>query len=178
MNETIRGYLLDTNILSFWADPKRQHHQNIIKRIEALGDSPLCISAITLGEIAYGHLAASSSGETPIQSKFNNFIRNKFPTEINVLEVDRHTADPFGRLRAGIFEKYTKKDGRHSRRLYQLVNPDDFEPLGVQENDLWIAAQALQYNLVLVTNDKMLHIKSIAQDLKVEDWLEDKETGT
>jgi tRNA(fMet)-specific endonuclease VapC len=37
----------------------------------------------------------------------------------------------------------------------------------IPENDIWIAAQALQHDLVLVTSDA--HFKEI-DDLKVEQW--------
>ena len=42
--------------------------------------------------------------------------------------------------------------------------------LEIQENDLWIVAQAVERNLVLVSNDAMKRIREIAPDLVVEDW--------
>ena len=33
--------------------------------------------------------------------------------------------------------------------------------LGVQENDIWIAAQAIQYNLVLLTADYMRRLEKV-----------------
>ena len=45
--------------------------------------------------------------------------------------------------------------------------------LGIDENDLWIAAQAIEHNLVLVTNDEMKRIKHVAGPvLDIEDWTE------
>jgi predicted nucleic acid-binding protein len=51
-----------------------------------------------------------------------------------------------------------------------LIDPVTSRELGIQENDLWIAAQALEYNLVLVTNDKMDRIRDVCEDLQVENW--------
>jgi len=34
--------------------------------------------------------------------------------------------------------------------------------LGVQENDIWIAAQAIQYNLVLLTADYMRRLEEVS----------------
>jgi predicted nucleic acid-binding protein len=44
------------------------------------------------------------------------------------------------------------------------------QELGIQENDLWMAAQALEYNLVFVTNDKMERIREVCADLQLENW--------
>ncbi|MBW2143424.1 MAG: hypothetical protein JRG75_03380 [Deltaproteobacteria bacterium] len=37
--------------------------------------------------------------------------------------------------------------------------------LGVQENDIWIAAQAIQYNLVLLTADYMKRLEEVSRIL-------------
>lgn len=54
------------------------------------------------------------------------------------------------------------------------MNPTTGKELGIDENDIWIAAQAKTHNLVLVTHDsrgnfgKML--TQFAPALVVEDW--------
>jgi predicted nucleic acid-binding protein len=43
--------------------------------------------------------------------------------------------------------------------------------LGIDENDLWLAAQAVARNLTLVTNDKIEKIREAANgSLYVENW--------
>jgi predicted nucleic acid-binding protein len=47
--------------------------------------------------------------------------------------------------------------------------------LGIDENDLWIAAQAIQYNLVLVTNDGLERIRAVLRQVApalqaIENW--------
>jgi predicted nucleic acid-binding protein len=35
---------------------------------------------------------------------------------------------------------------------------------------IWLAAQALEFNLVFVTNDTMERIRDVCQELQVENW--------
>ena len=58
-----------------------------------------------------------------------------------------------------------------------LTNPESCydrvtgQELGIDENDLWIAAQSIAHNLVLVSNDRMLKIRTAAGVvLDLEDW--------
>jgi predicted nucleic acid-binding protein len=130
-------------------------------------DSPLATSVIVLGEIAFGCLFAPVDQRVAL-SELAGFIRTQLP---RALEVGRSTGDMYGSLKARLFEKYARKDGRTKIRLKQLVDPDTSEQLGVDENDLWIAAQAIDRKMVLVSSDRdMLRIKEVAPELDVEDW--------
>jgi len=129
------GYLLDANILSFRFDPARKaEHDKVVERVGALpADSPLAISAVTLGEIEYGHKAEAKAGYTPVQVQFNEFVRARCPM---ILSVTATTVADYGQLRAALFEKYGKKGGRRTRWPEQLIDPATSLSLGVQENDL------------------------------------------
>jgi len=83
-----------------------------------------------------------------------------------------HTANTYGELRSLLFDKYAPNDKRKKNlRPEQLVDPITSLELGIQENDLWIAAQAIVRNLILVTHDKLTHIRKIAgSELHIEDW--------
>jgi len=48
---------------------------------------------------------------------------------------------------------------------FSLAPRTSAEELGIQENDLWIAAQAIQYNLVLITEDHMRRLQEVSTDL-------------
>lgn len=75
----LRGYLLDTNIVSYWFTGGSLQHELINTRIQSLPeDSLLAVSAITLGEIEYGHRVVSSH-ETPVQAHFLEFIEERLP---------------------------------------------------------------------------------------------------
>ena len=63
------------------------------------------------------------------------------------------------------FASNAKKGKISSKRPEELVDKTTGKELGIQENDLWIAAIAVQYNLVLVTQDKMNNIRHVIQKL-------------
>ncbi|MBA7697023.1 hypothetical protein ES703_105681 [subsurface metagenome] len=64
------------------------------------------------------------------------------------------------------------KKKRAGLRPEQLVDPVTSLELGIQENDLWIAAQVVVRGLILVTTDKLSHIREVAgDDLHIENWM-------
>ena len=163
------GYLLDTNIIRFWFDSKRAEHAAVDGRMQRLpASTPLSLSAISLGEIEYGHRILGDIGD-PLQEKdFLDFIESRLPI---TLEVGRHTRTAYGTLRARLFERFSPKSRRKKvARPEELIDPTTSLDLGIQENDLWIASQVLEHNLVLVTHDKLIRIKEVAEGLRVEDW--------
>jgi predicted nucleic acid-binding protein len=163
-------YLLDTCIWRYWFNPKSNEHINVIRHIEQLSDKDkLGISVITWGEIEYGHLAKSPNGELPIQNKYNNFIKEKGPI---LYPIDIHVTRAYGMLKAKLFEKYGPKENKtKGKRPEQLIDPITSKELGIQENDLWIASQAMTRNMVFVTNDKLANIKTVAgPELRIENW--------
>lgn len=162
------GYLLDTNIVAFWYDPKRPQHQRVDQRIEDLPqEAPLMISVITLGEIEYG-LQSVPEGSASSRNPLREFVEHRLPM---VLDISQTTCTHYGMLRARLFEKYAPRDKRRKGlRPEQLIDPVTSRELGIQENDLWLAAQALEFNLVLVTNDAMARIRDVCEELQIEDW--------
>ncbi len=165
----MRGYLLDTNIISYWFRHDGPENRNVVDLIGGLDAStPLRVSAITLGEIEYGHRVVSTTN-TPIHVQFNHFVQTQLP---DVLDVRRTTRIYYGQIRSRLFMKYSPRHGRKALRPEQLVDPATSATLGVQENDIWIAAQAVEHNLVLVTHDRMSHLRNVTGDiLDFEDWV-------
>ncbi|MEM7624797.1 MAG: PIN domain-containing protein [Planctomycetota bacterium] len=169
----MHGYLLDTNIVEYWFNDKAPQHASVENQISSQPDgTPILISTVTLGEIEYGHRAVADE-PTAIQVRFKEFLDQHFPYH---LDVKHSTAPPYGELRARLFSKYSPADKRKKiRRPEQLSDPaSGLEIGGIQENDLWIAAQAIEHNLILVTNDKMNSIKAVASSsLRIENWASD-----
>lgn len=166
----MRTFLLDTCIWSYCFDADRypQENANIRKQLQKLEpDFKLGISIITWGEVAFGQKVATKRGL--IQAEYFKLIKAKGP---KTFDVDMHTANTYGELRSLLFEKYAPKDKRKKNlRPEQLVDPITSLELGIQENDLWIAAQAITRNLTLVTNDKLNRIREVAgDDLHIENW--------
>jgi tRNA(fMet)-specific endonuclease VapC len=175
----VADYLLDTNIVSYWYETTRPEHAKIINRVGVvkLPDPVtkyvprLYVSIITLGEIAYGHRVAPSPNAAK-QAEFTRFVREQFP---QVLEMVDDVAEHYGELRAWLFENCgpnVKKS--KAKRAEELVNPTTGKELGIDENDIWIAAQAKTHNFVLVTHDSRGNfdkvLKQFAPALAVEDW--------
>ena len=164
----MRGYLLDTNIVAYWLDEGRPQHQRVAQHIQELPPgAPLMISAITLGEIEYG-LHVVSEDSTAWQEAFRELVDRRLPM---VLDISKTTCMYYGSLRARLFEKYTPRQRRRrGLRPEQLIDPVTSRELGIQENDLWLAAQALEFNLVLATNDALEHIRDVCEELQIENW--------
>jgi len=163
----VGGYLLDTNILTYWFHAERLEHQAVTARISELPEGTfLALSAITLGEIEYGHRVASKE-ETTRQRAYLDFIEHQ---PLLVLDIRKSTRLYYGDLRARLFERFATRKKRGTRPE-QLVDPATAETLGIQENDLWIAAQALEYDLTLVTHDRLERLREAAPMLQIEDWV-------
>jgi tRNA(fMet)-specific endonuclease VapC len=164
----VRGYLLDTNIVSYWFDEQSVPNRSIVERIRRLPEgAPLRISAISLGEIEFGFRVRREE-DAEFERDLRRFLQEKLPT---VLDVTSTTRVYYGLIRASLFDKYAPQRKRGKLRLGQLTNPVSELELGIQENDVWIAAQAIEYNLVLVSNDKLTRIREVADDLLFENWV-------
>jgi len=166
----MQTFLLDTCIWSYWFDAERypQEHANIKNELQDLGSNfILGISIITWGEVAYGQNIAPI-GQS-VQGEYLQFIKAKGP---KTFDIDMHTANKYGELRAMLFNKYAQKQKRKKNlRPEQLVDPVTSLELGIQENDLWITAQAMVKNLTLVTNDKLTRIREVVgEDLHIKNW--------
>lgn len=166
------GYLLDTQTIRYWCDGQSGRFPAVeAEAAKRSADSPLYVSAVTLGEIEYGH-AANPEGAGEKRTEFLSFLRQSLP---QVLEISRHTAEPYGTIRALLVEKFPPSGGwGRKKRIEQAYDPVAARELGIDENDLWIVAQAVERNLVLVTSDKMDRIRrsvnEIYPEFQFEDW--------
>ncbi len=114
-------------------------HQSVRDRLISVGLDEVGISIITLAELRYG-------ADCSTKPKANHRVIDDFISGITVLHVDLEIARSFGKLKA-----YLRQKG-------ELVA--DF--------DLLIAATALTYDLILVTNN-LNHFCRIP-DLRLESW--------
>lgn len=94
--------------------------------IAVAGDTPVFVSAISLGELSFG---AESCIDPELRAVRSAFLRQLHG--LPILDVSRHTASAFGVLAAAV-----KQAGRSPRPRY---------------NDLWIAAQAIEHGYALMT---------------------------
>ncbi len=179
-------YLLDTNILSYWYDNKpdasgqpKPTHANVVRNVARVRDpdpqtgyvSRLFVSVVTLGEMEYGHRVAAHP-DAPRQADYTKFVREQCPVS---LDMTPHVAEQYGQMRAWLFNTCGPNANKTKpKRAEQLVFPSTGQELGIDENDLWIAAQAMTHNLVLVTHDRRGNfgkvLQQFAASLRVEDW--------
>jgi tRNA(fMet)-specific endonuclease VapC len=99
----------------------------------------IVLPSIVLGELYYGAFKSMKTGEN--LRKINRLVAEKI-----ILSCDAGTAYEYGRL-------------RNEQRMKGKPLP---------ENDLWIAALAMQHNLIMASRDK--HFADI-DGLKWECWL-------
>jgi tRNA(fMet)-specific endonuclease VapC len=172
-------YLLDTNMLGPFADDRpegevQENTRRFREHLRATRDARFAISAITVGEIEWG-LRSAPPHFPPEKEKEIRRIVASFDL---VFDVSRATAaGAYGSARASLFAKYAPKTERRrrgrARHIEDLLEMPGAKPLGIQENDLWIASVAMEHNLVLLSGDNNLqHIKGVCPNLHLENWLE------
>jgi predicted nucleic acid-binding protein len=94
--------------------------------ITATGDATVMTSVVSLGELSFGVHACADPAERARRAAFFRQIESS-----PMLGISKHTAEAFGLLCASL-----KQAGRSPRPRY---------------NDLWIAAQAIENDCVLLT---------------------------
>ncbi len=175
----MRDFLLDTQTVRYWHDIRCPQHAAVIGNVAALRQlavplqirPKLLISVVTLGEIEFGHRVALAP-DPAAQAAYIKFVQEELP---NPFELSSDAAVAYGDLRTRLFNKYAPRDKRKPKmRPEQLVDPATAKELQIQENDLWLCAQAVAHGMVLVTNDRMTEIRDVANGMNppllVQDW--------
>ncbi len=154
----MKAYLLDTNHVGYIF----QRHNRVMSRLRTLPPNILLLaSVISLGEIEAGHRITETTDQQR-RDEFDRFVYQEFRP--HALMVSPTTRYCYADLIEGIWQRYPPSSG-HTRTERHLVE------LGVDINDIWIAAQAVEHNLILVTEDNMRPIKeSAGRLLDVENW--------
>ena len=168
-----RLHLLDTNALSVWMDVRRSGHQRALAGVEELGDAFVYLSVVTVAEVEYG-VACNPSLASSLVDRFRLAI-DRFAT----LELDRHVAEPYAKIRAWLFERFSPRPGRSKAgRVSELAERSTDLSLGIQENDLWLASHAITLDAVLVTSDRHFGpgsrigeaARAVGERLSVSQW--------
>jgi tRNA(fMet)-specific endonuclease VapC len=82
---------------------------------------------------------------------------------MHIYQIDNETARVYGRIKAGIIDRFGPKD-RNQRRIAKT------EKLGFRDNDLWISAVAVQHKLIIVSADSDFQRLKYIEDLRIENW--------
>ena len=165
-----KSYLLDTNIASALWDELDENHADALTFIQnaaALGDL-IYVSRITIAEIEYGYKLYVST-----QQDRRNKAEEAMRAYRNIKEIGKKTTGPYSDIRAAVFTLFAPRNSKNrikNVRPERLTDKTTGAELGIQENDLWIAAIAVEYNLYLVTDDRMARIREAWPGLKVVKW--------
>lgn len=99
----MNGYLFDTNIVRLWF----AKNPVIMSRVNAMpSGSLLYISAITIGEIEFGHLSVKANDPAK-QAAFRRWIAQTF--DPHRIEITNSTAQSYAELRRSICDRYFRK---------------------------------------------------------------------
>jgi len=143
-------YLLDTNLVSVLYDAGRPNHLAVRAALATFDPAaPQLISAVTIGELRFG-LALSRAAGRPLAHIEACIERAE---EHPLAEVNRHTAEAFGYVKSSVALQRVDIQRRIPRWVEGWSDRVTGQLLQIDENDLWIAAQAVERNLVVVTSD-------------------------
>ena len=145
-------YLLDTNHCSalIFGDSL------IIDHAKKVGESNLAISVVTEGELLY-------MAENSQKIAENLQIIEDFIADISIYDINDRVSHIYAKLKAKIMDKFAPKE-RNKRRKTKITD------LGIGENDLWIAATAIENNLIIVSRDSDFKKIQQAWDFSLENW--------
>jgi len=158
----MKAYLLDTNIASALWDTLDKDHPTALKFVAdaaAAGDLAY-VSRVSIAEIEYGmklHLSTDVTRRAKAVAAMRAYT--------SIREIGKPTTDPYSTIRAALFTKFGSRDAKRrikEKQPEQLLDRTTGLALGIQENDLWIGAIAVERHMILVTEDKMKRIQEVA----------------
>jgi predicted nucleic acid-binding protein len=146
--------LLDTNFVSVLFDSRRPNFDAVQARAQAFADSDLVyLSAVVLAELRYGMEAAQRAGRDISHIRHTLAHAANYP----LAEVGRHTAESYGDVKARLAAHYLDLSRRRPPRwIENWQDRASGQMLQVDENDLWIVAQAVERDYLLLTCDLRL----------------------
>lgn len=155
-------YLLDTTIVSDIVNSGSSRHKAALAFIESnrLFEDQIFVSTITLGELRFGREVRPLQIPTPTQEQLEEIDRRISSAEAfsGPLEINHHVAADYARLRAayaqGVAPRLVQAKKLKSMPPELWTQAIPASQLQITENDLWIAALAVTYEMTLVTGDK------------------------
>jgi len=145
-------YLLDTTHCIDLLNAKPY----MARKVDELGDSVLSTCIIVQGELIYGALISERVAEN--LDDIAEFLQN-----LVIYDLNRDTAIIYAKLKSSILDRFMPKVKGRRRNT-------NIGSLGFKDNDLWIATTAIQYDLILVSNDSHIFRLKDIEGLKVENW--------
>ena len=158
--------MLDTNLVSVLYDGSRTNHLSVRQAIASFNpQSPQLVSVVTIGELRFG-LALSRGAGRPLIHIEACLERAE---EHQLAQIGRHTSEAYAHVKASVAMQRIDVRRRIPRWVEGWTDRITGQLLQIDENDLWIAAQAVEKNLVVVTSDADFTkvIKAAVPELRV-----------
>lgn len=151
-----KHYLLDTNIISYLADPNSPYKEKIKAHFNTLDQNDtVSVSIITLYELSYGlhSFKPTNKEDLKIFKTGIDFIKSY----LDIIPLDINEVDIFGNLKS----KYKDETGINHKSNKK------------NDLDFLISATAINHNAILVSNDRIFqNLSKIDSRLKHENWLD------
>lgn len=163
----MEGYLLETSTLSALLDSEHPKHADAKAAVGALDPaSPKYVSVVALAELTFGQRLIEAFTRTSpayLAAILAEARRHA------LLDITRHTASEYAELKAILARTYLDKALRRDRPRWveNWVDRATGQILQVDENDLWMCAQARERELIMITADAKMDRVSKA-DPRVE----------
>ncbi|MDB9449656.1 type II toxin-antitoxin system VapC family toxin [Dolichospermum circinale] len=146
-------YLLDTNHCSRIIFGET----NLIQQLELHSEAGVATSVIVRGELLY--MAAKSQ-----QTAANIQQVNAFLNKIDLYPINLSISDIYGDLKGKLINTFGPKEKAERRKF-------NIQTLSFGDNDLWIAATAIHYNLTIVSTDNDFRRIQPVYSFALESWV-------
>jgi tRNA(fMet)-specific endonuclease VapC len=145
-------YLLDTNHCSriILGD------KNIIRHISTIDRFQIATCVIVVGELTF--MMENSQNKNSNLAQLDQFLQ-----DIRIYLIGTKTATLYGQLKASLFNGFAPKD-KEKRRRTKITD------IGFDDNDIWIAAIALEHNLTIVSADSDFTRMQTVATFTLENW--------
>lgn len=149
---------MDNNHVGAWAN----EHPMFMERFNRLpGDTPIRVSTITIGEMECGHLITTTTNLVQ-REKHKRFLTTQI-IPYNALPITATTRVTYAEILHRILTNHRKPPSKRTEAF--LVES------GVDINDVWSVALAMEHGLTFLTTDRMAYVKEAAEEVTFENWL-------
>jgi tRNA(fMet)-specific endonuclease VapC len=145
-------YLTDTNHCSYII----QGHPLVMQAILSRRKAGIAISVVIQGELLY--MAERSSAKADNLTRIQQFL-----SRFECYPITAEISCTYAALKATLLNTFGPQDPAKRRGV-------KIQSIGFDDNDLWIAATALQYQLILVSADRDFTRIQQVTSLQVESW--------
>lgn len=161
------GFLLDTSTLSAYLNEDHPHHTAAISAIDGLPtEAAKFVSVVTLAELDYGIRFAELQNSTRLPEYR---ARLAIIRQYSSLDLTRNTSAVYAELKARLASHMLRKPLKKMPRwIEDWLIAGTAKRLQIDENDLWVCAQAKERDLTVVTgDDDIRQLALLDPDLKI-----------